>query len=94
MARKNTRLYSLDAVETYLAKLDHGDGIQLDVIEGTLLDTIIIWHGGETYEVFEEVAVNSWNSAYARHVYRHGLPQEWIDALDAELDRLDAEDAA
>lgn len=94
MARKNTRTYSLKAVETYLAKLDHGDGIQLDVIEGALLDDLIIWHGGETYEVFEAVYVNEWSSTYVRHIYRHGLPQEWIDALDAELDRLDAEDAA
>lgn len=84
MARRNARLYTLDAVNKYMESLGE---VALDVIEGTLLDDLIIYHAPDCIEVFEAVYLNEWSSAYARHIYRKGLPKRWLDALDEQYAR-------
>lgn len=85
---KNTKLYSMEAVDNYMESCGLWD--IAEVIEGCLLDNIIIWHDGGIVEVFEEQYLNCWSSAYVRHVYRKGLPARWERALEEEYARLEA----
>lgn len=80
MAR-NTRLYGLAPVENYIRECD--TVADMDVIEGGLLDTYVLYHDCGIIEIFEEVYLNEWSSAYARHIYRKGLPKRWVNALEA-----------
>lgn len=75
---RKQKLYTLEAVNNYMSMLGE---MALDVIEGCLLDTYVIYHDGGVVEVFEETALNEWNSAYVRHIYRKGLPKRFVDAL-------------
>lgn len=85
---KNRRLYSMDTVDNYMESCGLWD--IAEVIEGCLLDNIIIWHDGGVVEVFEEQYLNCWSSAYVRHVYHKGLPARWERALEEEYARLEA----
>lgn len=71
---KNRKLYSLEAVERYI---ENNDLMVDEIIDGVLLDTLIIYHGGDVVEVFEETYLNCWSSAYTRHVYKKGLPKRF-----------------
>lgn len=80
MAR-NTRLYGLEPVTKYIRECD--TVADMDVIEGCLLDTYILYHECGVIEIFEETYLNEWSSAYTRHIYRKGLPKRWVNALEA-----------
>lgn len=56
----------------------------IDIIEGSLLDTYIIYHSEDLIEVFEETYVNAWSSDYTRHIYKKGLPARFIKALEEQ----------
>lgn len=77
---KNTRFYSLDTVDSYISNCETITGI--DVLEGSLIDTYILYHDFGVIEVFEETYLNCWSSAYARHIYRKGLPKRFTAALE------------
>lgn len=81
MAR-NTRLYGLDTVEEYIRKCDTVYGI--DILQGCLIDTYILYHENGVIEVFEEKYLNEWSSAYIRHIYRKGLPKRFTEALEEQ----------
>lgn len=84
MAR-NTRLYGLDTVEEYIRNCE--TIADMDIIEGALIDTYILYHdfdGVEVVEVFEDKYLNEWSSAYIRHIYRKGLPKRFIEALEEQ----------
>lgn len=87
---RNVNRYGLDTVEEYMDKNGYWD--IAEVIEGVLLDNIIIWHDSGIVEVFEEVYQNCWSSAYIRHIYRKGLPKKWERALEEEYARLEREE--
>ena len=80
MAR-NTKRYTLEAVNNYMSTLE---AINLDVIEGCLIDTYIIYHDCGIVEVFEEKYLNEWSSCYIRHIYRKGLPKRFVDMLEEQ----------
>ncbi len=61
-----------------------------EVIEGVLIDTIIVYHSDDCIEVWEDTYINPWCSEYTRHIYRKGLPKRWQKALEEEYERLDA----
>lgn len=77
---RNVNRYGLDTVEEYMDK--NGYWNIAEVIEGCLLDNIIIWHDNGIVEVFEEQYLNGWSSCYIRHIYRKGLPKKWALALN------------
>lgn len=79
MAR-NTKRYSYDSVAHYMENCD--TVIDVDIIDGCLLDTFIVYHDSGVIEVFEEAYLNEWSSAYARHIYRAGLPSRFVTALN------------
>lgn len=84
MAR-NTNLYSLASVDAYIENCESVIG--MDIIEGGLIDTMILYHECGAIEVFEERYLNEWSSAYVRHIYRSGkLPKRFIEALEAQED--------
>lgn len=76
---RNKKLYGLEAVISYTHTIDPDTPI--DWLEGTLLDTMIIYHAEDLIEVFEETYLNEWSSAYQRHIYRKGLPKRFADAV-------------
>lgn len=92
MAR-NTKLYGLKAVEDYIDKnYDFENIVDIDVLEGGLIDTYILYHGCGIVEVFEETYLNEWSSAYVRHIYRKGLPKRFVEALEErEREELERE---
>lgn len=79
------RLYSASAVENYLEK---NNLFIDDIIEGCLLDTYILYHADNCIEVFEAIATGAWSSAYARHIYRKGLPERFTKALEEQARQL------
>ena len=82
---KNTRKYDPQAVWDYINTITGGDHPEMiDVIEGTLIDTYILYHDGGITEVWEETYLNEWSGAYVRHIYRKGLPARFIEALEAQ----------
>lgn len=81
MAR-NTKLYGLNTVEEYIRKCDTVYGI--DMLQGCLIDTYILYHDCGVIEVFEEKYLNEWSSAYIRHIYRKGLPKRFVNALEEQ----------
>ena len=81
MAR-NTRLYGLDTVEEYIRNCE--TIADMEVIEGALIDTYILYHDFGVVEVFEDKYLNEWSSAYIRHIYRKGLPKRFIEALEEQ----------
>lgn len=79
-------LYSYNAFIKYFTSLENIDS---DVIEGCLIDTVIIYHSSGTIEVFEETALNTWQSAYARHIYKSGkLPKRFKAALEEQAEEI------
>ena len=78
-------MYSINAVENYIKSLQPGS-YDIDVIEGTLIDTLIISHyngtGTITTEVFEETYANMYSSAYTRRIYKKRLPERFTKALE------------
>ena len=56
----------------------------MDIIEGTLIDTYIIYHSENLIEVFEETYETSQSSVYVRHIYRKGLPKRFTKALEEQ----------
>lgn len=76
---RNSKRYGLSTVEEYVRDCPTICGI--DVIEGCLIDTLILYHDFGAIEVFEETYLNEWSSAYVRHIYRKGLPKRFEDAL-------------
>jgi hypothetical protein len=81
MAR-NTKLYGLDTVEEYIRKCE--TICDMDILDGCLIDTYILYHDSGVIEVFEETYLNEWSSAYVRHIYRKGLPKRFIEALEEQ----------
>lgn len=81
MAR-NINKYGHDTVDEYISRCNTITGI--DVIEGSLLDTYILYHECGITEVFEEVYLNEWSSAYIRHIYRKRLPKRFTEALRSQ----------
>lgn len=77
---KNTRKYSYETVAHYMGNC--ATIIDVDIIDGCLLDTLVAYHDNGIVEVFEETYLNEWSSAYARHIYRKGLPSRFITALN------------
>lgn len=78
---KNTKFYAYSAVMGYVNNFVDGGG-EIDILEGCLLDTYILYHDSGVIEVWEEAYVNEWNSAYVRHIYRSGkLPSRFEVAL-------------
>ena len=75
------KLYSLSAVDEYIEKYNL---IVDDIIEGCLLDTLIIYHDNGITEIFEETYLNCWSSAYTRHIYKKGMPERFQDALNEQ----------
>lgn len=75
---KRQKLYDVKAVWDYITQFE-----DMDVIEGCLIDTYVIYHDGGVVEIWEETPLNEWSSAYVRHVYKKGLPQRWETALAA-----------
>lgn len=79
------RLYSIAAVDDYLAKQDVG----INIIRGCLCDTYVLYHP-DAVEVFRERPMNQWSSAYSRHIYRKRIPKEFMDfvreSMEAETD--------
>lgn len=78
---RRQKLYDPKAVWDYIRTVGETD---LDVIEGSLIDTYILYHDGGVTEVWEETYLNEWSSAYIRHIYRKGLPARFIEALEAQ----------
>lgn len=77
------KMYSLAAVEKYLATLEDKDIME---IPGSLLDNYIIYHG-YAIEIIEEKYLNAWSSAYVRHIYRKRIPKSyfgWLNWLISE----------
>lgn len=56
----------------------------LDVIEGSLIDTYILYHDGGITEVWEETYLNEWSSAYVRHIYKAGLPARFVRMIEEQ----------
>ena len=77
----NKRIYTAAAVEKYLSD---NDLFIDDIIDGCLLDTLIIYHDNGITEIFEEIALNEWSSGYARHIYRKGMPGRFTEALEKQ----------
>lgn len=85
------KMYSLEAVEKYLSQLNSPD---LYTLPGTLLDSYIIYHGF-AIEIIEAIYINSWSSAYTRHIYRKRIPKRifgWINWLISEADSPEEEE--
>ena len=80
MARKNMKKYDPQAVMEYINTLD----VEMDILEGCLLDTYILYHAEDLIEVWEETYLNEWSSAYIRHIYRAGLPAVFEEALEEQ----------
>ena len=78
------KLYTWAAVEHYLSTLADREILE---IPGTLLDTYIINHG-YAIEILEVKVLNSWSSAYTRHIYRKRVPKRLIEWIDGEIDEL------
>ena len=76
---KRQKLYDVKSVWEYIKQYEY-----MDVIEGSLIDTYILYHDGGITEVWEETYLNEWSSAYVRHIYRKGLPARFIEALEAQ----------
>lgn len=75
------RIYTATAVDKYL----NDNGLFVDeIIDGCLLDTLIIYHDNGITEIFEETYINEWSSGYARHIYRKGMPKRFIEALEKQ----------
>ena len=79
---RNTNLYGLDVVENYIRECD--TIMDMDIIEGALIDTYILYHDCGVIEVFEDKYLNEWSSAYIRHIYRKGLPKRFTEALEEQ----------
>lgn len=75
------RIYTAAAVDKYLN--DNGLFVD-DIIDGCLLDTLIIYHDNGIIEIFEETYLNTWSSGYTRHIYRKGMPQRFIKAMEKQ----------
>lgn len=63
----------------------------IDVIEGSLIDTYILYHDNGVIEVWEETYLNEWSSAYIRHIYKAGLPARFEEALEEQERRYTEE---
>lgn len=83
------KYYSLAELDAYMQKGNKYD--YSEVIEGCLIDTVIIYHNEHNIEVWKETYVNPWCSKYTRHFYHNGLPQMYIDALEEQYAMWDAE---
>ena len=83
MAR-NKRIYDPMAVYEYINTITDDHPEMLDIIEGSLIDTYILYHDGGVTEVWEETYFNEWSSAYVRHIYRAGLPARFTEALESQ----------
>ena len=79
---KNTKIFSYEAVTRYMENCN--TIVDIDVIEGCLLDTFVLYHESGIEEVFEEAYLNEWSSGYARHIYRKGLPKRFITAINEQ----------
>ena len=73
-------VYGFEAVNRYMENCN--TVIDIDVIEGCLLDTFILYHENGVEEVFEETYLNEWSSGYTRHIYRKGLPRRFQQAIN------------
>lgn len=78
------KYYTLAAVENYISTLADREILE---IPGALLDTYIINHGN-IIEILEVKALNSWSSAYTRHIYRKRVPKRFIEWLEREIDEI------
>lgn len=74
---RRQKLYDVKAVWEYIKQFEY-----MDVIEGSLIDTYILYHDNGVIEVWEETYLNEWSSAYIRHIYKAGLPEKFINALE------------
>ena len=72
---KNEKRYTLEAVQAYLEKLMQ-EGAVIDEVNGSLFDHYVVYHP-QAVEVLQEVYINPWCSAYARHIYRKALPKDF-----------------
>lgn len=79
---KNEKRYTLEAVQAYLEKLMQ-EGAVIDEVNGSLFDHYVVYHP-QAVEVLQEVYINPWCSAYARHIYRKALPKDFLVILENE----------
>ena len=80
MAKRYQKKYAPEAVWQYVNQIN----AEMDILQGCLIDTYILYHDGGVIEVWEEKALNEWSSAYVRHIYRKGLPARFIEALEEQ----------
>lgn len=72
---KNQTLYGSNTVENYITTLlEEKPDIDIVQVPCTLVDEYYINHG-YCIEVFEEVCINPWTSALARHIYKKHVPE-------------------
>ncbi len=76
------KLYTFSAIDNYLSKLDNADIIE---IPGSLLDNYIINHSF-CIEIIKEKALNEWQSAAERHIFRKRVPKKYKEWLLSAMD--------
>lgn len=78
--KKHQKKYDPKSVWEYVNQIN----AEMDILEGSLIDTYILYHDGGVIEVWEETYLNEWSSAYIRHIYKAGLPARFEEALEAQ----------
>ena len=85
--KQNRKKYEPQSVWDYIEQI--ADKVSIDIIEGSLIDTYILYHAENLIEVFEETYQNCWSSVYIRHIYKK-LPARFEKALEDQNAYYDA----
>ena len=80
MAR-NKRIYDPKAVYEYINTITDDHPEMLDIIEGSLVDTYILYHDGGVTEVWEETYLNEWSSGLTMRRFTN-LSQRQKDIIE------------